>query len=99
MGNFDLAPEVLNSFLIYIESIQGKSKNTAEEYFYDLRTFFRYLKIRFKLVPSDTELDKIDISDVDLELIKKVDLNLVYEYIGQIEKIVQQGIEKGKLTS
>ncbi|MBQ2891137.1 MAG: tyrosine recombinase XerC [Clostridia bacterium] len=86
MGNFDLAPEVLNSFLIYIESIQGKSKNTAEEYFYDLRTFFRYLKIRFKLVSSDTEFDKIDILDVDLELIKKVDLNLVYEYMNFLNR-------------
>ena len=50
MNNFDEAPEILKSFLIYIESIQGKSHNTAQEYFYDLRTFFRYLK--YDLIPQ-----------------------------------------------
>lgn len=81
MNKFDCAPDILKSFLIYIESIQGKSKNTAEEYFYDIRTFFRYLKYHFNLATPGTEFDKIDILDVDLDLIKKVDLNLVYEYM------------------
>lgn len=86
MNKFDAAPEILKSFLIYIESIQGKSKNTAEEYFYDLRTFFRYLKLRFNLVSSEYNFNKIDIMDVDLELIKKVDLNLVYEYMNFLNR-------------
>ncbi len=86
MNKFDVAPDILKSFLIYIESIQGKSKNTAEEYFYDLRTFFRYLKIRFNAVSSDYDFNKIDIMDVDLDLIKKVDLNLVYEYMNFLNR-------------
>ena len=86
MNNFEYAPEILKSFLIYIDSIQGKSKNTADEYFYDLRTFFRYLKYHFKLVDSDTEFDNIDISDVNLDLIKKVDLNLVYDYMNFLNR-------------
>jgi len=86
MNKFDAAPEILKSFLIYIESIQGKSKNTAEEYFYDLRTFFRYLKLIFKKVSSDYEFNKIDIMDVDLDLIKKVDLNFVYEYMNFLNR-------------
>ena len=36
---FSGIPEPLASFLIYTESIQNKSANTTEEYFYDLRTF------------------------------------------------------------
>lgn len=86
MNKFDVAPDILKSFLIYIESIQGKSKNTAEEYFYDLRTFFRYLKIRFNTVSSDYDFNKIDIMDVDLDLVKKVDLNLVYEYMNFLNR-------------
>ncbi len=86
MNKFDATPEILKSFLIYIESIQGKSKNTAEEYFYDLRTFFRYLKIRFNEVSSEYDFNKIDIMDVDLDLIKKVDLNLVYEYMNFLNR-------------
>lgn len=86
MNKFDAAPEILKSFLIYIESIQGKSKNTAEEYFYDLRTFFRYLKIRFKKVSPEFDFNKIDIMDVDLDLIKNVDLNLIYEYMNFLNR-------------
>lgn len=86
MNKFDAAPQILKSFLIYIESIQGKSQSTAEEYFYDIRTFFRYLKYHFNMTNSFTEFDKIDISDVDLDLIKKVDLNLIYEYMNFLNR-------------
>lgn len=89
MKSFDNAPEPLMSFLIYIESIQGKSHNTAKEYFYDLRTFYRFLKIkRFKNNSSASEIDfnKIDISDISLENLKTVDLNLIYEYMNFLNR-------------
>lgn len=86
MNHIKYAPEPLASFLIYIESIQGKSPKTADEYFYDIRTFYRYLKIYFKLVPADTEFETIDISDVGLDLLKSVDLNLIYEYINFLNR-------------
>ena len=81
------APEPLSSFLIYIESIQGKSQKTANEYFYDLRTFFRYLKIHFDLVSSDVDFDDIDIMDVGIDILKKVDLNLIYEYMNFLHRV------------
>jgi site-specific recombinase XerD len=54
-------PEILKSFLTYHETIKGHSKQTVDEYFLDLRNFFRYLKIIRGLVPRDTELDEIPI--------------------------------------
>jgi len=39
------APPILRDFLAYHETIQGHSRKTADEYFLDLRTFFRYIKI------------------------------------------------------
>ncbi len=81
------APEPLSSFLIYIESIQGKSQKTANEYFYDLRTFFRYLKIHFDLVSRDIDFDDIDIMDVGIDILKKVDLNLIYEYMNFLHRV------------
>ena len=39
------APQVLRDFLVYHETIRGHSKNTVDEYYLDLRTFFRYLKL------------------------------------------------------
>ncbi len=79
-------PEPLMSFLIYIEGIQGKSPKTANEYFYDLRTFYRFLKIRFDMVNPDLSFDKIEINDVDIDLLSRVDLNLIYEYINFLNR-------------
>ena len=36
MKSFSGIPEPFSSFLIYAESIQGKSSHTVDEYYYDL---------------------------------------------------------------
>ena len=79
-------PEPLSSFLMYIENIQGKSQKTAQSYFYDLRAFYKFLKMKFGNVSYDAEFEQIDISDVDLSFIKKVDLNLIYEYMNFLNR-------------
>lgn len=86
MKTYSDAPEPLISFLIYIESIQGKSQNTANEYFYDLRTFYKFLRIKFDKVSVD-DFENIDISKVDLNYLKKVDLNLIYEYVNFLNRV------------
>lgn len=79
-------PEPLISFLMYIENIQGKSVKTAESYYYDLRAFYKFLKAKFTDVSADIEFDNIEILDVDLSFIKKVDLNLIYEYMNFLNR-------------
>ena len=74
-------PSVLKDFLNYLQTIKGKSKNTVQVYFYDLRIFFRFLKLHKKLVDPKTEFDKIDICDVTIDLIKTVDLSDLYEFM------------------
>ncbi len=86
MNNLNNAPEPLKSFLIYIESIQGKSLNTANEYFYDLRTFYRFLVMHFNSIDEGVEFESIDISGVDIDLLKKVDLDVVYEYVNFLNR-------------
>ncbi len=81
-----IIPEPIASFLIYIESIQGKSSKTADEYFYDLRTFCRFLKIHFKLVPADSDFETISIDDISIELFKRVDLSVLYEYLNYLNR-------------
>lgn len=75
------SPEIIRSFLIYHETIKGHSRRTVDEYFLDLRTFFRYMKIQKNLVPRDTELDTISILDIDLDFVKSVTLTDVYDYL------------------
>lgn len=74
-------PSIIREFLGYMGTIKGKSPHTVEEYYRDLRTFFRYIKKRRGLVPSQTDFEKIDISDVSLDLVKTIDLTQVFEYM------------------
>lgn len=78
------APPIIKEFLGYMETVKGKSPKTVEEYYLDLRTFFRYIKQHRGLVPPDADLEEISISDVDLELIKTVSLTQVYEYMNYL---------------
>ncbi len=81
------APEPLASFLIYIESIQGKSQKTANEYFYDIRTFYRFLKIHFNKVSYETDFKDIPIDDVDLKMLSEVNLQVIYEYMNYLNRV------------
>ena len=71
----------LRDFLGYMEVVKGRSVNTVEEYFIDLRTFFRYIKQCRGLVPASMPEEKIPIADVDIPLIRSVTLQDVFEFM------------------
>lgn len=81
------APELLRQFMTYIETVRGKSPKTADEYYLDLRVFFRFLKLYRGLVPQDANFDDISIADVDIALIAGVTLGDVYEYMRFLARI------------
>lgn len=64
-----------------MQTIKGKSLKTVDEYYTDLRSFFRFLKISRNIVPASTPLSDITISDIDLDLIKTVTLTDAYEFM------------------
>lgn len=71
----------IRDFLIYIETIQGKSQKTVDEYYTDLRTFFRFIKKHKGLAPDSCPFEEIDIDDVTLELIRSISSADLYEYL------------------
>ena len=75
------APEVIKGFLIYSETIKNKSANSVNEYYTDLRTFFRYILMIRGLSPTDVPFRKIDISSVDLQLVKTITLQDLYAFL------------------
>lgn len=79
-------PEILRSFLIYNETIKGHSKKTVDEYFLDLRTFFRFLKMDRQLVEANVEFDEIPISDVDTKFVEAVTLSEIYDYLAYLSR-------------
>ncbi len=83
ISDYDM-PSVLRDFLSYLQTIKGKSVNTIQVYFFDLRVFFRFLKIHKNLVDKKTEFDNIDISDIDITLIKTVALSDLYSFMSYV---------------
>ncbi len=80
MQNFEGAPSVLKDFLVYLEVILGKSERTTKEYYYDLRTFFRYLECKNGRASFDA-FDSVSIENISLDDLKNVTRNDLYEYM------------------
>lgn len=80
------APPILRDFLVYHETIQGHSRRTVDEYYLDLRNFFRFLKQSKNLVSKDTPLDDVSIADVDLSLVRDVTLTDIYSYMNYLSR-------------
>lgn len=84
-------PLILEDYLNYMETIKGVSPNTVREYSYDLSNFFRFIKLRFKLVDGDVEFNNIPIADIGLDIIKKIQLTDLHAYISYADKQLKNG--------
>ena len=78
------APSVIKEYLGYMRTVKGKSPLTAFEYYTDLRTFFRYMKVKRKLVDSNMDFKQIKIDDIDINLIKTITLMDIFEYMNYL---------------
>jgi len=78
--NYNDIPQDAKNFLSYLNNIKNKSEKTINEYYYDLRTFFRFMKCHRNSESFD-EFDKIDCSDITISFIKEITLDDLYEYL------------------
>ncbi len=78
------APQVLKSYLTYLDVVNGRSSKTVYEYYLDLSNFFRYVKKeRNKL---SCELSDVDISNIDIDFIKQITLQDAYAFLQYIKE-------------
>ena len=77
-------PVLAQDFLSYMDTIKGKSAKTIREYHYDLRSFFRFLKLHYRLIPLDSDLSTVTITDIDIDFIKKISLSDLYAYMSYL---------------
>lgn len=82
----DEAPEILRDFLQYHEVVKGHSQATIDEYYLDLRTFFRFLKLRRGLAPRDADFASIPIGDVDVPMLAAVTKGEVYDFLSFLSR-------------
>ena len=76
--------EPIRNFLIYMETILGRSPKTVYEYYLDLKTFFRYIKKSKGLVSDEIDFNRISVNDVSIDLIDSVSLSDVYSYLSYV---------------
>lgn len=81
------SPEVLKKFFLYTQTVRNKSEKTVDEYFFDLRTFFRYMKIHKNKCDSEIEFEKINIDDINLDFIKTIKSIDVFEYMNYLIQV------------
>ena len=75
-------PSLVREFATYKSVIQNASIKTVSEYLLDLRTFFRFLLARDQgISPESEEFENIDISKVDLEYIRNITTEDIYEFL------------------
>lgn len=78
-------PELLRGFLFYLETIKGLSPKTVDEYYLDIRTFLRYIKLlKAHKYIDDNAMNDVLINDVTSDLVKTITLADVYEYLHYI---------------
>jgi site-specific recombinase XerD len=76
----------MSDFLEYMLSIRGRSEKTVSEYFLDLRTFYRFLVLRYKLSSQIDVFDEIDINLVTLDALKKVKIMDLHAFIAFMDR-------------
>ena len=83
---FKVFPAILKSYASYLNSVKGNSEKTVCEYLLDLRTFFRYIKMKNSGDEYTLEeFMKISISDLTIEDVRSVseaDITSFLEYTG-----------------
>ena len=80
------APQLLRDFLAYHETIKAHSAKTVDEYYLDLRNFFRYMKQQKVPECRDKPLEEISILDVDISFVKKLTLTDIYGYLTYLSR-------------
>ena len=75
-------PFLVREFASYKAVVQNASEKTISEYLLDLRTFFRFMRARdLKIDLESEDFEKIEISDIDLDYIKNITQEDIYEFL------------------
>lgn len=84
MRKFNDCPDLLKEFLVYHENIKGQSQLTISEYHLDLRMFLRFIKLMRNDMPITTNLDDIDIKDVNIQFIEDISTSDIFDFLSYL---------------
>ena len=77
-------PQILKDFLSYHETIKGQSAKTIQDYYLDLRMFLRFMVLVKREMPYDTDLNTIEIKQVDLAFIETISVSDIFDFLSYL---------------
>lgn len=83
---------ILDKYILYLNSVKGSSPDTIKGYKSDLIMFFRFLKVYYRDYSISENFDlkydlyQVPIEDIDIEYIKKIEIEDIYSFMNFIEK-------------
>jgi site-specific recombinase XerD len=84
MRKYSDCPQILRDFLTYHETIKGQSQLTISEYALDLKMFLRFIKLMRCDMPVSTDLNVIDIRNVDLGFIADIKTSDIFDFLSYL---------------
>ena len=78
---YGILPYYADDFLVYLEAISGKSKNTINEYYYDLLMFFRFMKTKKNPSLRIEEFQNICVNDFSVQELSEIRLSDLYSFL------------------
>ena len=84
MRKYSDCPQILRDFLTYHETIKGQSQLTISEYHLDLRMFLRFMKLMRSDMPIHTNLEEIDIRDINLKFIEEIETSDIFDFLSYL---------------
>ena len=84
MRKYSDLPIILRDFLTYHETIKGQSPLTISEYALDIKMFLRFVKLMRCEMPVNTDLEIIDIRDVDLDFLREIKTSDVFDFLSYL---------------
>lgn len=75
------APQIVKDFLRYEKRNRNLRDKTIDEYYLDLRLFFRFMKQERGIAPADTPFDDLPIDDIDIAFVRGINKQDVNNYI------------------
>lgn len=79
------APKILQDFLVYMTTIKGKSKNTRQEYGYDIMLFLRFIRAVREGLDTDN-IHTLQVKDVGIDFIQEISLEDLYYFLSYCEE-------------
>ena len=81
--DLDKLPGFFKDFITYMLAIKGKSEKTVNEYYFDIRTFLRYMLVLYNEATIE-KFEEISIKDFPVSLLDKITLHDLYEYLAYV---------------